>query len=366
MLTGNIHLLSEQFAADVPVQIIPTLTDADVVQGIQQTFEQNLFQLPPRIQGHYGIRLYRLTGMVKYLHAALYDYFAVADQLNAILPYINNPAHINTLSKSLAALLSKNERGKARSQTLRKYPDFIFYADALLRYASRLDEFGVRVPDKVLKVLSSYDFKSAITNKAMIHAWAAQLANYAYWLKQLGIADYVEATRLAFLTAYPDEEDTKLSKWEYNNKLYGLTHYVLAASGYYQHSLEKEEFNWALDYFVNNLERIFATASADIIAEIGISFLLTGQGNHDLVAQAKDKIIRSYNNDHGMIPSVNGKFDLATGEHRNVLALMLLSWPNTLYPGPYFHQIKSISKYLPKSPSHWLTTESPLKLDSKN
>jgi hypothetical protein len=31
----------------------------------------------------------------------------------------------------------------------------------------------------------------------------------------------------------------------------------------------------------------------------------------------------------GMIPSTSGVFDLADGEHRNVLAIMLLDWQKT-------------------------------------
>jgi hypothetical protein len=35
-----------------------------------------------------------------------------------------------------------------------------------------------------------------------------------------------------------------------------------------------------------------------------------------------------------MVPSESGSTDLEDGEHRNVLAIMLLDWPERLYPGP--------------------------------
>jgi len=37
-----------------------------------------------------------------------------------------------------------------------------------------------------------------------------------------------------------------------------------------------------------------------------------------------------------MIPSPDGSTDLERGEHRNVLAIMVLGWQGRLYPGPRF------------------------------
>ena len=35
-----------------------------------------------------------------------------------------------------------------------------------------------------------------------------------------------------------------------------------------------------------------------------------------------------------MVPSEQGGTDLASGEHRNVLTILLLDGPDRLYPGP--------------------------------
>ena len=324
------------------------LADPQVAASIKQTLENNLFQLPPRVQGHYGIRLYRITGDNKYLYAALYDYFVVADRLHYIEPYLKDQAYIKNTAKKLTTALSLGTRDKLRREALKQYPEFIFYADELLRYSVRLDEFGTSIPESVFKALQAYDFLPGLTDKKMIRAWAAQLANYVYWLRQLGIADHTKAYKQAFLKAYPDSEDHTLSPWHFRNKLYGLTHFILAASGYYQRHVSADEFGWILDYFAQNQQEALKYATDDIAAEMGICFLLMKQYDHPIVSLTKAKLIDSFNQDARMIPSVSGQLDLATGEHRNVLAYMLLAWPEKLNPGPYFDQLAEIQKYLPR------------------
>ena len=328
------------------------ISPSELVKRIRQNFESRLYELPPRIQGHYGVRLYRTSGDQRYFNAALYDYYVVVDRINAILPNLNDRDYIAKQAKTLTSELSRGKWGRARRKSLRKYPEFIFYAETL-GYAARLDEFGIAVPAEVTNALANHDFQPAFTDKVMIKAWAAQLANYAYWLQQLDIVDYTQAYKSAFLETYPDNRDGELSRWQYKNKLYGLTHLIIAASGYYQHPVSAKEFGWVLKYFTDNQQRILDITSADVIAEVAICFLLAEQANHTLVAKIKSRLISQYSTEHSMVPSVSGKINLATGEHRNVLTLMLFNWPDQLMAGPCFRQFEDLAKYLPHSPANW-------------
>ena len=323
------------------------LTEAEVAAGIKQTFEHNMFRLPPRVQGHYGLRLYRITGDNQYLYSALYDYYVVLDRVNTISSQLNEPDYISNKAIELTAAMSKGTRGKARRIAIKKFPEFIFYANYLLSYSARLDDFGVAIPSNIRQALKNYDFLPGLTNKVMIRAWAAQSANYVYWLRKLGIADHSKAFKQAFLTAYPDDEDHQLSSWHLKNKLYGLTHFVFAGSDYYQHHVSLAEFGWILDYFENNQKLILEVATDDIAAELGLCFMLMKQSEHPIVKMTKARLINSYLATAGMIPSVSGKFELATAEHRNVLAYMLFSWPKSLTSGPIFSQIEQVQRYLP-------------------
>jgi len=48
-----------------------------------------------------------------------------------------------------------------------------------------------------------------------------------------------------------------------------------------------------------------------------------------------------------MIVSVHGSDNLGKGEHRNVLAIMLLDWPEALTPGPNLREMEKFQKLLP-------------------
>ncbi|EKT4486224.1 DUF3541 domain-containing protein [Shewanella algae] len=322
----------------------------EVYQRIQQNLEQHLYQLPPRVQGHYGIRLYRMTGDEQYANAALVDLFAVTEAQSFYACQLDDPEFVKSESLKAISQLGNGPRAKARKKALKPFPEFLFYTDVLLRYASRIDELGFTGPchDKLLKGLKSTDLQHGLTDEAMIEAWAAQLINYVYWAKQLGVGDYLEDYKAAFKRVYPDAEDDKLSKAQYRNKLYGMTHFIFAASEYYQHPVDAKEFAWILDYFEANRERILSDATNDIIAEVGISYLLAGKGkDHPMVKATQAHIINSFDPEVDFIRSPKGNPALALGEHRNVLAMMLLKWPEKLHKGPYLSELKATRKYLP-------------------
>ncbi|MBB1441094.1 DUF3541 domain-containing protein [Shewanella sp. SG41-4] len=326
------------------------LTADQVYQGIKTNLETNLYSLPPRVQGHYAIRQYRMTGENKYANGSLIDLLTIAEQQAYYYCNLDKPGFINTESKVKVGNLGNGPRGIARKAALSPYPNFLLYSDVLLRYASRVDEFGFTGPchDLMIKTLKNVNLEPALTDRKMIEAWAAQLINYVYWAKQIGVGDYYEAYKKAFIKTYPDSKDVQLTKGQYKNKVYGMTHFIFSASQYYQHPVDPKEYQWILDYFEKNIDRILIDTSEDIITEVGISFLITGNGDNTVVDKVKKHVISAYDPNIMMIPSPSGKAELSSGEHRNVLAMMLLHWPETLHKGPYLNNISSTKKYLPK------------------
>ncbi|WP_095499307.1 DUF3541 domain-containing protein [Paraferrimonas haliotis] len=329
----------------------PTSPSAsEVKQAIQNTLEQRLYQLPPRVQGHYGIRLFRMTGDDKYVNSALVDLYAITEAQSFYACSADDPNFIKAQAEAMTARLGNGPRATARKAALTAHPQFLFYSDGLLRYASRIDEFGLVGPchNTLTKAIKDYDMTQALTDPAMIKSWAAQLINYVYWSKQLGTGDYLEVYTKAFNQVYPDTLDGQLDKSQFRNKLYGLTHFVFAASGYYQRPIDAKEFGWILDYFSDNIERILTDATDDIIAEVGVAFLLAGKGDNPVVQRAREHIIKSFDQNAQFIPSISGRIEYASGEHRNVLAMMLLEWTEQLHPGPML-AIEPASKFhLPK------------------
>lgn len=339
---------------------LPALADtpkaADVSQGIQQQLEHHLYQLPPRVQGHYGIRLWRLTGDKQYLNSALYDLYVVSDRLEAISHGLSQPGFIEHYSQRLVKDLPNTERGRLREAAVKGRASYLFYADELLRYMSRLDELGFVHPNDTAfrQLLKSYDFKPAVTDPRMIRAYAAQLANHVWWLYQLGIIDLRQDFVAAFRATYPDSQDKQLSDQQFDNKIYGMTHIVFAASEYYQHHLDPKAYAWITDYMDSHSQQIIQRAKPDVIAEVGIVYELLGKKDSPVLAQAKAAIVKAVDSRHQVILSEQGNPDLALGEHRNVLAWMLLNWPDKLHKGPLLGKFKALREDLPMSviPKH--------------
>lgn len=350
---STISLALFSLSATAAAQEISQSQKDTVYEGIKVNLEQHLYQLPPRVQGHYGIRLYRMTGDEKYANAALVDLYAVTESQAFYACSLDTPEFIKSEAENAISVLGKGPRATARKKALEPFPEFLFYTDVLLRFSSRIDEFGLSGPcnDKLISALKKADLVTGLTDKAMIESWAAQLINYAYWAKQIGVGDHIQEYKQAFITVYPNSKDSELDKKEYRNKLYGLTHFIFAASEYYQHNVDAKEFAWILDYFEANIERILKDATDDIIAEVGISFHLAGLSNHPVVGKTQAHIVKAFDEKIQYIPSPMGNPALAQGEHRNVLAMMLLKWPENLHKGPYFHELKATKKYLPKQVS---------------
>lgn len=299
-------------------------------QQIKTTYESQLYTLPAYVEGHYGLRMFRQTLDSKYAAAVWSDLARVASRLNYFAAEVHTPEQIILYAeKRLTGYMDEtDERSRLRYTATKHMPEYLYLGVDLIGSMARADEYGLahRQDDKLREVIRRYDFKKYATDSDMIKAWAAQLANQVYWLKQLGEQDVVNDFIQAFRRTYPDTSDKKLTSQQYGNKLYGMTHIIFADSEYYQHQVDEKQHQWIYDYFRANIDTILIRAKEDIIAEVGISFLLAGLENDPVVEKTRQAIQASINGEKGMIPSVSGEFDLRSGEHRNVLAIMLLDW----------------------------------------
>ncbi|MDX1464817.1 MAG: DUF3541 domain-containing protein, partial [Halomonas sp.] len=202
------------------------------------------------------------------------------------------------------------------------------------KYHGLLNDVALPGHRRALDYLASVDFRAFLLDPQVMAVYAAQVANLVYYLEDLGVTDLREEVASAFRHQYPPAQDARLSTAEYRNKIYGMTHFVIAASDYYQKPVDAEEFGWVLDEFAAGLDRILRDTKEDIYTEVGVSFLLAGQEDHPAVRRLRNALLDAYDPVARMVPSEQGGTDLARGEHRNVLAIMLLDWPGRLYPGP--------------------------------
>lgn len=341
------------FGQDEVVYVQPNYAeDADL---IRTNYEENADELSRFKRGHMGLRFYRHYGDAKYIPLFMEGIKLAEKDLNRIYRRgLDEESIQKYVTKSNESYFStKTERKKRRSESLASFPQYRFYATKLLRHVARLDEVGLRHKhhDEFIKALKSYDFEAVFTDKMMIRAWGAQLANQVYWLKQLGIADYTTEFIQAVDETYPEIEDEQLSKQQFENKLYTLTHVIIAASGYYQFPVEYDQYKGIIDYFIRNTPVILARAKEDVVIEVGISLLLTEQGS-DEVDSIRQHISQQINRDERMIPSVSGRTDFAAGEHRNIIAVLLLDWQG-VFARPNAKDLNSWSSSFPQTLSFY-------------
>lgn len=297
---------------------------------IRTTYESQLYTLAAFKEGHYGLRMYRQTLDDKYSAAVWSDMARVASKLSGLSNDVQTMEQIVLYSeKRVASYVGDNDERSVRRYNITKHmPEYLYLGVDLLGSMARANEYGLEHKNdaKLREIIRRYDFSRYVTNEDMVKAWAAQLANQVYWLRQLGEQDVVDEFVETFKKAYPDSQDRKLSSQQYGNKIYGMTHVIFGDSEYYQHQVSEQEHQWVYDYFRENIDTILLRAKEDVIAEVGLTFLLAGLEDDPVVEKTRLAIQASIDKDHGMIPSITGDFDLEYGEHRNVLAIMLLDW----------------------------------------
>ncbi len=298
--------------------------------SIRETYNAQLYKLPASKMSHYGLRMFRQSGNDAFNTPVWVDMALKASSLNKIRVNLSSKKQIEYYANEVNSKFTDTDpiRRQLRVNTFTRMPEYLLIASRLLPAMARIDEYGLKhVSDKKFRqTIRNENFKLYFSDPNMIHAWAAQLANQVYWLKQLKIEDLTDYFTSSFRKAYPDTLDDKLTTQQYNNKLYAMTHFIFPASLYYQKSVNEADFQWIYDYFRKNIDTILERSKADVIAEVGISFLLANKENDPVVKKIKEYIYHSIDKSRKIIPSESGSFDLAYGEHRNVLAIMLLDW----------------------------------------
>ena len=317
---------------------------------IRQTYESQLYTLPAFKEGHYGLRMYRQTLDDKYAAAIWSDMARVASKLSSLSNDVHTMEQIVLYSeKRVASYVGDDDERSVRRYNITKHmPEYLYLGVDLLGSMARANEYGLghKNDAKLREIIRRYDFSRYVTNEDMVKAWAAQLANQVYWLRQLGEQDVVDEFVDTFKKAYPDDKDKKLSSQQFGNKIYGMTHVIFGDSEYYQHLVSEQEHQWIYDYFRENIDTILLRAKEDVIAEVGLTFLLAGLEDDPVVEKTRLAIQSSIDKKRGMIPSITGNFDLEYGEHRNVLAIMLLDWQQ-VNEAPTFKGNPKVFKTIP-------------------
>ncbi|SNY96890.1 DUF3541 domain-containing protein [Halomonas sp. hl-4] len=306
--------------------------------AIQEVYEQALPTLSEDKQRHFTQRLYRLTGEQRWrpLNHAYGERIVV--RLEEDIAGLAEPGYAADRSRAIVADYSQlTAKHRARRAMLGEWGEMAFARELLFQLV-QAEYYGllpaIENHEQALSYLAEVDWTAFLTDPGVIGIYAAQVANQAYFLHQLGVMDLRREVEAAFRRHYPPERVAGLNDAEYRNWLYGLTHFVIADSRYYQREVDPEEHAWVLEALERETANILDRGTADIQAEVALVFLLAGREDHPLVGRVREVLAAAVDPASGIIPSSSGRGDLESGEHRNVLAIMVLRWPDRLHPGP--------------------------------
>ncbi|BCA95416.1 hypothetical protein TUM19329_17770 [Legionella antarctica] len=320
------------------VCLLNSTSYASIGDRILKNYQSKMYILPIVKQEHFAIRMYALTGNEEYLNPVINYLYLLGDRYRYLLDNLKNDTFIENENKRLLTITELDtDKTKDRVRKGLKFPRIAYYLNLLILtnkiYSYHLEETPL-FPDTLTAInflkTKENDLKNYILDEENIKIYGAQLVNYVYYLYKLGIVDLREPYTNQFKIVFPDTEDGHLTDLEYSAKIYGMTHFVISASRFYQTRLSPDSFEWITTYFKNHISEIIARTENDVIAEVGVCLMLVKNSDMNTVNLIKSYLTTVYSRTYRMIPDKKNSFDLDKGEHRNILAIMLFNWPDNL------------------------------------
>ncbi len=319
-------------------------------KSIKKKYERYAYTLKPSKAGHMGLRLWRNYKDDKYKYLMVQGVNHTANSLDKLVENGLDQQSLKVyVTRQNTKYKAKTKKRKLRKMTFEAFPNYRLMAAKILRHVARLDELGLRHEhhDEFMHLIRSYNYERVFTNTTMIKAWGAQLANQVYWLNNLGVADYRLEFQNAVAATYPDGGDNQLSVQQFENKIYTLTHIIIAASEYYRYEVDYAEYKSIIDYLRSNVDSILEHCKEDIIIEVGLSLLLVNE-TYSEINTVRSYLLNKVDSQKDMVLSRNGKSNVSQGEHRNIIAVLLLDWQGCDII-PSVDNIKQIECYLSRS-----------------
>jgi len=188
-----------------------------------------------------------------------------------------------------------------------------------LLYKSNLDFF-------LEKNISPY-----FLDKEFILTNPSEAANMIYYLEFLGIGSQIRELVNSFQKYFGQLQPQSADQWA--DKIYAMTHLVIAASAYYQKFVSLNDMPWVFEYLGKSVGEIIRNTNPDIVAEVGVALKLGNQLSGQVETEIRNYLMSGFDENKGYIPrELNDNLNRA--EHRNILAAIVLSKIKKLYPGP--------------------------------
>lgn len=309
---------------------------------IVKNYQKKFYTLPLIKQEHFSVRMYLLTGDTNYITPVVsYTYF-LGQRYQRALMMLDHSDMIALEERMLLSVDQTNTQKRKRyNRYIAQFKGMGFYLNLLIitnKVFSYHLENTFLFPQtgraiQALKIQKTA-FKDFILNNTSIRIYGAQLINYVFYLRDLGIIDLVKPYTERFIHLFPKEQDSHLSAVDYESKIYGMTHFITAASHYYKNQVSYQDYGWIIDYFEHHIDQIIARTENDVIAEVGVCLLLVNHDHSQAIEKIKKHLNTAFDSEHALIKSKSNDVDFIYGEHRNILAIMIYNWKNNIGKDP--------------------------------
>jgi hypothetical protein len=206
----------------------------------------------------------------------------------------------------------------------------LFFNILLIRYlflakTYKLDSLEVftNYYQKAIKYINSVGMFNFLIADEMVENNPSAIANNVYYLDYLGIKLNKNQITRKIKDYWLSKKPKDVLEWR--NKIYGLTHLIIAATYFYQRFVSKDQFIWILDLFNNEIEEIISNTNVDVVAEVGLCFKLCKEKKSRALDKAREYVLSKYDPRCGYIVKEESEGSLEKAEHRNIIAVLLLS-----------------------------------------
>lgn len=300
-----------------------------IKKTITDTFLNRFDEISPQIQAHFMTRLYRVTGEEVYKSWVINNIPLKLKRLEGLIEISHNFEEILKYSNeelSKFKILKPNDVKK--SELMHQYPQVYFYDD-LLAALAYLKGVGVNIEEYGIEKLRPQikEYLPVLLNPEILRYVTVRDINAIYWIKDIfGINESAKLIE-NFLQIFKNTDSKEIS---FTNFIYGYTHIIISSSLYYQQFVENSTIDWIKDELILNMDKILASCTPDIIAEVGLCLKLMKYYDVEIFEKITNKIISSFDMSLGLIPYENQTKSLGTLEHRNIIAVMFLTDFNKL------------------------------------
>lgn len=320
-----------------------------VQQDITTKYLDFLYKLPETKQQHFLSRLYKITGEKSYLTGIQEDAYTLFSQK---LASFSESGTLDIDMNHRFNIKAKIPRQRVRNEYIHNHkevfgPIFV-YLDVLMAFnvihryhmEDSLDPSLYSHIQTFLDEGFSKHFELFLSSPEYVLNTPVQVINILYWYYHLPSnklkGDEEERLEKYIINSY--QSSNLNQEILFLNYLYTLTHVIIGKSWFYEYKVDLSESNWIYSFFTKNKDTIFQTKEPDIIAEIGVCYCLQKTQSVKIIESYQSEIIQYFNENQLYIPTgsfdIGSDEDLILGEHRNILAIMLLSGMKNLYPFP--------------------------------